>query len=187
MSADETTPPRDSAVLDPEWEVALRAGQQAEGQAGSVEDELAVVHLLRHARAPQLPSEGDLERMWGDIEGGLDEQRAATGWRAWLRRPWLLGGGVAVAAAAAAVIVIVWSGPGPVPDSPGTIARSDAGEALPPEAADMAATIEAQFALLEPGARAAVERTVDLERRSVRDELLASAIAGDGRSMGGAP
>jgi hypothetical protein len=51
----------------------------------------------------------------------------------------------------------------------------------------MAATIEAQFAMLEPGARAEVARSVDAGRSSLRGELLASAIAADGRTMGGAP
>lgn len=189
MPADDTsaTETRRGAVLDPSWEVALRSGQEAEGEHGSVEDELAVIHLLRHARAPQPLDDAALDRLWGDVDGSLKEAAASGGWRAWLRRPWLLGGSAALAATAAAVLVLVWSGPGPGPQpDPGS---QLAGTNVPPptRAADMAATIEAQFAMLEPGARAEVERSVDEGRSSLRGELLASALRADGRTMGGAP
>ncbi|MCH9684323.1 MAG: hypothetical protein K0V04_23010 [Deltaproteobacteria bacterium] len=187
MPAHDDNTPRETAVNDPKWEVALRAGQQAEGHAGSVEDELAIVNLLRHARAPQMPSEAALDSVWSDLDAELDEQRAATGWRSWLRRPWLLGGSAALAAAAAAVLVVVVSGPdpGPGPRGGGAMAQGDGAQVSDPGV--MAATIEAQFAMLEPGARAAVERSVEGERNSLRGQLVASAIAADGRTMGGAP
>lgn len=186
MPADDRTPPSRGAVLDPQWEVALRAGQEAEGEQGSVEDELAIVHLLRHARAPQPLDDAALDRVWGDLDAALDETPAASGWRAWLRRPWLVLGTAGVATAAAAVLVLVWASPGdgPTEVEPETIAQVESPAADP---GAMAATIEAQFAMLEPGARAKVERSVDAGRSDLRGELVASAIEADGRTMGGAP
>jgi hypothetical protein len=187
MSADDdlATEARRGAVLDPQWEVALRSGQAAEGEQGSVEDELAVIHLLRHARGPQPLDDAALERIWDAVGEGARPAGAASGWRAWLRQPWLLGG--AAAAAAAVVLVVVWSGPGGRPPGPdhGQVAAVDPEPVV--DRGDMAATIEAQFAMLEPGARAEVARSVDAGRSSLRGELLASAIAADGRTMGGAP
>lgn len=188
MSADDTpaTEARRGAVLDPQWEVALRAGQADEGEQGSVEDELAIIHLLRHARAPQPLSDAALDRVLGEIDQA--SRPVAGGWRAWLRQPWLLGG--AVAAAAAAVLVVVWPDGGTKPDVGGQVAVRDP---VTPEAdpGAMAATIEAQFAMLEPGARAEVARDVDAGRSSLRSELVAAAIrssgGADGRTQGGAP
>jgi hypothetical protein len=178
MSADDTpaTEARRGAVLDPQWEVALRSGQAAEGEQGSVEDELAVIHLLRHARGPQSLDDAALDRVFGEVE---QTARAGSGWRAWLRQPWLLGG--AMAAAAAAVLVVVVSNPDTTPHQGEQVVVRGA------EPSDMAATIEAQFAMLEPGARAEVARSIDAGRSSLRGELLASAIRADGRTMGGAP
>ena len=121
MPAEKTpaTESRRRAVLDPQWEVALRAGQEAEGEHGTVEDELAIIHLLRHARAPQALDDAAFDRAWEEIDGALEDEAASRGWRAWLRRPWLLGGSAALAAAAAAVLIVVWSGPGPSPDGVG--------------------------------------------------------------------
>jgi hypothetical protein len=185
MAADDTTAtePRRGVVLDPHWEVALRSGQAAEGEQGSVEDELAVIHLLRHARAPQPLDDAALDRVLGQVEQA--SRPVGGGWRAWLRQPWLLGG--AVAAAAAAVLVVVVSDPGgkPTPDQGGQVAgRDPVPEA---DAGALAATIEAQFAMLEPGARAEVARSIDAGRSSLRGELVAEAIRADGRTQGGAP
>jgi hypothetical protein len=182
---DSATETRPGAVLDPSWEVALRSAQEAEGEQGSVEDELAVIHLLRHARAPQPLDDAAFDRVWGDVDGSLADAAASSGWRGWLRRPWLLGSSAALAAAAAAVLVVVWSGPGPQPDPGERIASQR--PSTTPDRADLAATIEAQFAMLEPGARAEVERSVDEGRSSLRGELLAAAITLDGRTLGGAP
>jgi hypothetical protein len=181
-------PPR--AVTDPKWEVALRAGQAAEGEQGSLEDELAVVHLLRHARAPQALDDAALDRLWSDLDAQLGPTAAASGWRAWLRRPWLVLGTAGLATAAAAVLVLVWSsGPSEQPGStPDTMAQADGADPIgPAEPGAMAATIEAQFAMLEPGARAAVQRSVDAGRSDLRGELLSAAIRADGRTPGGAP
>jgi len=183
MSADDTpaTEARRGAVLDPQWEVALRSGQAAEGEQGSVDDELAVIHLLRHARGPQPLDDAALDRVFGEVEQAA---RPVAGWRAWLRQPWLLGGAMAAAAAAVLVVVVV-SDPGTTPDGGGQVAVRAPVRGSEP--GDMAATIEAQFAMLEPGARAEVARSIDEGRSSLRGELVASAIRADGRTMGGAP
>lgn len=193
MSADDTpaTEARRGAVLDPQWEVALRAGQAAEGEQGSVEDELAVIHLLRHARAPQPLDDAALDRVFGEIDHA--SRPVGGGWRAWLRQPWLLGG--AVAAAAAAVLVVVWPDDGPTPPPGGQVAGGQVAvrDSVPAGAdpSEMAAAVEAQFAMLEPGARAEVARSIDAGRSSLRGELVAAAIhsadGADGRTHGGAP
>lgn len=190
---DPATEPRPGVVLDPKWEQALRAGQQAEGEQGSVEDELAIVHLLRHAAAPHALDDEAFDRVWDDLDGALDEQAAASGWgaraRAWLSsRPWLALSGVGVAAAAAAVLVVVWPGDGQAPvDTPSVAAVTpDVGSAEPTRTASLASTIEAQFAMLEPAARSSVERSVNDGRADLRGELVAEALRADGRSMGGA-
>jgi hypothetical protein len=182
MAADDTsaTEPRRAAVLDPHWEVALRSGQAAEGEQGSVEDELAVIHLLRHARSAQPLDDAALDRVLGQIEHA---SRPTSGWRAWLRQPWLLGGAAAAAAAAVLVVVVV-SDPA-TPTNGGQVAVRDPVPAT--ESGELAATIEAQFAMLEPGARAEVARDIDAGRSSLRGELVAAAIRADGRTQGGAP
>lgn len=186
MAADDTsaTEPRRGAVLDPHWEVALRSGQAAEGEQGSVEDELAVIHLLRHARSAQPLDDAALDRVLGQVE--LASRPAASGWRAWLRQPWLLGG--AAAAAAAVLVVVIVSDPGTPTPTPGSSGQVAVRDPVPEsEAGELAATIEAQFAMLEPGARAEVARDVDAGRSSLRGELVAAAIRADGRTQGGAP
>ncbi len=195
MSADDTTATkaRPGAVLDPQWEVALRAGQAAEGEQGSVEDELAVIHLLRHARGPEPLREGALDRLWGEVEAA--SRPVGGGWRAWLRQPWLLGGAAVAAAAAVLVVVVVQPGPEPGPErglEPGHGGQVAVREPLPAAGhGDMAAAAEAQFALLEPRARASVSHQIDEGRSSLRGQLVASALhasgSGDGRTLGGAP
>ena len=102
-------------------------------------------------------------------------------------------GTAGLATAAAAVLVLVWSDPQPDPgqDPQGTIAQvsdDEGGGELPPrDPASMSATIEAQFAMLEPGARAKVDRSVDEGRDDLRGELVAAALRADGGTMGGAP
>ena len=133
-----------------------------------------------HARGPQPLDDAALDRILGEVEHAA---RPESRWRAWLRQPWLLGG--AMAAAAAAVLVVVVSDPGTTPGSGGQVAVHQPVRGAEP--GDMAATFEAQFAMLEPGARAEVARNIDAGRSSLRGELLASAIRADGRTMGGAP
>lgn len=192
MPADDTptTDARRGVVLDPQWEVALRSGQEAEGERGSVEDELAVLHLLRHARAPQPLDDAAFDRVWGEVAEARPAGAGLSGWRAWLRQPWLLGGGLA-AAAAAVLIVVVVAGPDQSIVEPGSRIAQREPVAKTVDEGSMAATIEAQFAMLEPGARAEVERSIDDGRSSLRGELVASAIllegGADGRTLGGAP
>ena len=192
MSAGKETgrPAQKPKVLSEDWEVALRAGQEAEGLAGSVEDELAVVHLLRHARAPEGLAEARLDAVWADIDAELAAEAPAP----WWRRPWTWIGATAFAtAAAAAVLVIVIPNAGQTP--PPTVAAGGDGGSEPElaSAAGQAAALERQFQILAPGARRRVEREVDDDRTQLREQLLAQArAAGDASkgskgSMGGAP
>lgn len=178
---DEPTQP--GAVIDSAgaWEDALRAGQAEEGRAGSVDAELAVVHLLRHARAPEGMATPRLDAVWR----GLDEAIAEDGARdssamPWWKRPWSWVGGSALAAAAAAVVLIVVlpgeSGPQTQP-----VAQRQTPRVGP------AATIEKQFALLAPRARQAAAREVDTSRDALRGRLLSDAVAAADATEGGAP
>jgi hypothetical protein len=162
-------------VLDPRWEDALRAGQDAEGGAGSVEAELGVAHLLRHARAPEVLGEQGLESVWAEIATELERARPLP----WWRRGWIVWGGtVATAAAAAAILVVVW---------PGHPEGSD-GTGDPPRVAakSPAQTLERQFELLAPAARAQLGRTVDASRTNLRGDLIGLATSA-GKTAGGAP
>lgn len=161
-------------VLDPAWEDALRSAQEVEGGAGSVEAELGIVHLLRHARAPERVGDDALASVWAEIESELAEARPLP----WWRRGWVvLGGTVAAAAAAAAILVVVWPGPeGPGEGEP-RVARGES----------PAATLERQFELLAPAARAELGRTVEASRGSMRHELLGLATGSAGKTVGGAP
>jgi hypothetical protein len=166
--------PGPGGVLDPAWEDALRAGQDAEGGAGSVEPELAVLHLLRHARAPEVLGEQALDAVWDEVESGLEAARPLP----WWRRGWVVWGGtVATAAAAAAILIVVW--PGGSVDDPADprslVARKSVAE-----------TLEQQFELLAPTARAELGRQVEASRGNMRGQLLGLAT-GAGKSAGGAP
>lgn len=158
-------------VLSPHWEDALRAGQEAEGGAGSVEAELAIVHLLRHAAGPETLSPEQLDAGWNEV---ADEIAPEPWWRkAWVR--W--AGTAAVAVAAAAVIVVVWpvtQGGGDDLDGPLAVVGGQA------------ATLEAQFEILAPEAQAKIDQEVDGQRGALRSELIAMAAA-SGKTAGGAP
>lgn len=102
----ETRPTRASPlrqVLDPAWEDELRAGQTQEGESGSLEAELAALHLLRHARAPEPLSAAAMEEVWGAIAPVVAP-------RPWWRRAWVLAGVPALAGAAALLIALLPAG-----------------------------------------------------------------------------
>ncbi len=161
---------RSSNVLDPAWEDELRAAQAEEGEAGSVDAELAVIHLLRHARAPEPLT--DLDRLWSA------EIAPAIAPLPWWRRRWMWGV-VPAAATAALLIVVLRDSPedtivatASAPASEGYIA--DAGVKPSP-----ARALAQQFAQLEGDARRELGADVDRGRGVMRSQLLAMATAGD--------
>ncbi len=160
-SANHTREPVDEragSVLRPEWEDALRAGQSEDGGAGSVEAELAVIHLLRHARAPEAAP--DLDRLWsGQISPAITPV-------AWWRRRWLWG--VVPAAATAALLVVVLRG-----DDPQTAPQMAAATQASP-----ARALAQQFKQLELAAREDLDTRVDQDRGTLRGELLSLATGG---------
>jgi hypothetical protein len=162
-------------VLDPKWEDVLRAGQEADGGAGSVDAELGVLHLLRHARAPEPLGEEALASVWDAIDSELAQAEPMP----WWRRGWVIFAGTcATAVAAAAVLVVVW---------PGADEQSRSDEPLVARAESPAATLERQFELLAPAARAELDRTVDASRTSMRGQLLGDVTGSSGKTLGGAP
>ncbi len=161
------------SVLDPAWEDALRAAQAEEGEAGSVDAELAVIHLLRHARGPESLAPADLERLWST------ELAPAITPLPWWRRRWLWG--VVPACATAALLIVVLRDNS---DDAAMVAasRPAAGETLVATASpppSPARALEQQFAQLEGNARRDLGDDVDRGRGVLRSQLLAQASAGD--------
>lgn len=164
--------PESESVLDPAWEDALRAGQAEDGGEGSVDAELAVIHLLRHARAVEPLAPAALDRIW---RSEIAPQITPVPW--WRRR-WLWG--VVPVAATAALLVVVLRGPG---DQPGVDAAATSptliAAAAPP--ASTASALERQFAQLEGEARRELGGNVERGRGVLRSQLLAQASKGDAR------
>jgi hypothetical protein len=152
---------------DPEWEVELRAGLEADGGVGSVEPELAIARLLVHAHRTEAFDDADAARIWTDIERGV----AKPPW--WKRRWFAVAAPAAVAAAVAAALVLVIVPP---------VREGGRGDV-----ASSADLLEQQFEVLAPKARAEVSRTVDAGRGQLRGELIAMAMSEGTRSLGGAP
>lgn len=161
---------KEPGVLSPDWEDALRAGQAAEGERGSVEAELAVVHLFRHAAGPETLEPDALEAVWSQT---AEQIEAESGFTPWWRRmlDWRVGMGAAVAAAAVAVLVLSLR-PEPTSQPPVDAVATASG------AAGMSATLQTQFDLLAPQAREAVADDVDLGRAAVRERMLSSLKPG---------
>lgn len=156
----EAEPSRPGSVLDSAWEDALRTGQTEDGGAGSVEAELAVVHLLRHARAVEPLAPADLDRLWRE---GVAPVITPVPW--WRRR-WLWG--LAPVAATAALLVVVLRGddPGQAPQMASTTQASPA------------RALALQFTQLEADARRDLDTRVDQGRGTLRAELLRAAVGG---------
>lgn len=163
-------------ALDPHWEAVLRAGQREDGGAGSVDAELAVVNLFRHAVSPEVLEPAAMDAVWAELAPDVTQ----TPWWKKLFDWRVVATAAAVAvAAAAAVVVVAWPGEGtPTPQPTEEIAAASP--------AMMGAQLETQFEILAPGARASLAKDVEQSRGSVRSELLSLATSQD-KTIGGAP
>ena len=175
-------PRRAGAVLDRggAWEDALRAGQAQDGERGSVEAELAIVHLLRHARAPEELPRDRFEALWDGVADSIAAAEQAAAPAPWWKRSWSWAGGAALAAAAAVVVLLVLVPERPDGTDPTEIAQAPGRNAI-------ADKIERQFALLAPKARQQVQREADDNRDTLRGNLLSDALAAGDGTIGGAP
>jgi len=158
------------SVLDPAWEDALRAGQAEDGEQGSVDAELAIVHLFRHARAVAPLAPLALDRIW---RAEIAPQITPVPW--WRRR-WLWG--VVPVAATAALLVVVLRDPS-ADLSSADAARSPTLIAAASPAPSSASALERQFAQLEGDARRELGGNVERGRGVLRSQLLAMASKGD--------
>ena len=70
--------PPHRGVFDDAWEQELAAGQDAAGGHGDLDADLAMVHLLRHARAPEVLGEDALEEVLGQVQAA--HKGGATRW-----------------------------------------------------------------------------------------------------------
>lgn len=164
--------PEPESVLDPAWEDALRAGQAEDGGEGSVDAELAVIHLFRHARAVEPLAPAALDQIWArEIAPRITPVP-------WWRRRWLWG--VVPVAATAALLVVVLRGSGDELAAEGAAASPTliaAAKSSTPTST--ASALEQQFAQLEGDARRELGGNVDRGRGVLRSQLLAMASKGD--------
>ena len=162
--------PESESVLDPAWEDALRAGQAEDGGAGSVDAELAVIHLFRHARAVEPLAPAALDNLWArEIAPRITPVP-------WWRRRWLWGV-VPVAATAALLVVVLRNSPADVGADAAASSPTLIAAASP--APSPASALERQFAQLEGDARRELGGNVDRGRGVLRSQLLAMASKGD--------
>ncbi|PCC70820.1 hypothetical protein SAMN02745121_02714 [Nannocystis exedens] len=155
-------------VLDPAWEDELRRGQEAEGETGSIEGELAIVRLLRHARAPEALTAGELDKLWsGELAPALTPAP-------WWRRRWLWGAVPAVATAA--VVLLVVRGPESASAPQVATAESAAAPAAAAPGPSASKLLAQQFAQLEHDARRDLDARVDDDRGVLRHDLLAMSL-----------
>jgi hypothetical protein len=160
--------PPSRTVTDPAWEHALLAGQAEEGEQGSIEPELSVVHLLRHARSVEALDDAALDRVWGEIGTALPSTTP------WWRRSVVWWSALGVGVSAAAIVFVIGRGDGqPLRGAP-EIAAVDA----PRHRAGQADALERQFELLAPEGRRRVAADVDDGRDRLRADLLARATTG---------
>jgi len=176
----ESKPPQ-RGVLDDAWEQELVMGQEAAGEAGDLEADLAMLHLLRHARDPEPLGEDALGDVLAQVRAA-GAQAAAPWWRHSLIR-W-----VAVPACAGlAVVLIVRPGEGDratvaavAIDERGGDALSDRQEAFAEatvparRGSSPAKPYETQFAALEGSARESLRDAVFASRSLARHDWLAS-------------
>jgi hypothetical protein len=107
------------------WEEILRRGRDedaGEEVAGSVESDLAYIHLMRHARRPEAMSDDDLDRVWREVDGAIAPERVPFWKRSWVRALMPVAG-----VAAAVLFVVVQSGD----DATVATATQDAKQAEP--------------------------------------------------------
>jgi len=161
------------SVLDPAWEDALRAGQTEDGEAGSVDAELAVIHLLRHARAPEPLTPAALDRLWSA------EIAPAISPLPWWKRRWLWGALPAFATAALLIVVLREGSDDRALVAARTPAAAPDGALVAAATPSSARALERQFAQLEGDARRDLVGRVDRGRGVMRSQLLAQASAGD--------
>lgn len=201
----ESTPPPDP-VLDERWERVLAKGQEASGEHGDLDADLAALHLLRHARAPSTLSKDALDSVWREVASAL------PGATPWWRRSWIRWAALPTCAVAAALVFVVLPEQGGAPtvavsesaapaavttvrnDAPmdGAVAGRGAGPGTPSGAASAEANArplhEVQFAALSAGARAELRASVAASRAGARHAWLRSMGAtgeDDASSRGG--